>query len=521
MKHLAQRASLSLAVLVAGVGATACSSDAVSSMGGVVLETRATAPLAAANAQRYRESGAKPATGRSGSAVVSAEAFILPGGAVAVFATSARAAAPTVPAGAITRLQLKAFDASGRRLLTLNLAVSGNPVRAALPALPPGATVQLTAHVVGIDGRRTDVVTVTGIVPVFAPDLAVLAIGVPSLAIEGIPVIVSATVAELGGARGATGECVLYVDGVEADRAAGIWVDAGDQVACAFTRTFTAGTRLLRVAVERTQPLDVVPGNDATTASIEVLAPSAVQPANMVASGDVTDGQLVVADSFQSQWTDQNGLVVYEDDFGYSEQGRMQSVNLSAVVGVTVAFPLTGLRVALASGGRLLADRELTQFGAPSGGGASCAQAAGALAITACTYAAGFTAVSVVRYAGSVVYRSREYSRTWNGTGYDVYLWAWNDADPATPFLALGSDLSFSVQLLDGAALYAFGGSGALAPHQDTFGYPRTCDTTAVVSPPDVFDVRSCSSYLYAFTGISGSVSGSGLASQSAARLMP
>ncbi|MGI9166054.1 MAG: hypothetical protein ACR2G5_06670 [Pyrinomonadaceae bacterium] len=45
---------------------------------------------------------------------------------------------------------------------------------------------------------------------------------------------------ELKGDVGATADLILYADGVEVDRANGVWVDAGGTVSCVFTHTFTS-----------------------------------------------------------------------------------------------------------------------------------------------------------------------------------------------------------------------------------------------------------------------------------------
>jgi len=61
----------------------------------------------------------------------------------------------------------------------------------------------------------------------------------------------------LNGNIGARTDCVLYVNDVEADRAAGIWVDSGDSVSCAFSPSFTTlGTNRLKVRAESVDPGD-------------------------------------------------------------------------------------------------------------------------------------------------------------------------------------------------------------------------------------------------------------------------
>lgn len=60
-----------------------------------------------------------------------------------------------------------------------------------------------------------------------------------------------ATVTETTGAAGMKADCVLLVDGVEADRIRALWVDAGDAVSCAFTEHFAReGTYGMEVRAE-------------------------------------------------------------------------------------------------------------------------------------------------------------------------------------------------------------------------------------------------------------------------------
>src|SRR5205085_343557 len=88
-----------------------------------------------------------------------------------------------------------------------------------------------------------------------------------------VPVTLLATVGEGNGDVGARTDCVLYVDGVEADRARGIWVDAGDQVSCAFLHTFTSeGDHALRVAAEGVNPADFDLSNNAAVGTIHIGA---------------------------------------------------------------------------------------------------------------------------------------------------------------------------------------------------------------------------------------------------------
>src|SRR5207249_119724 len=73
----------------------------------------------------------------------------------------------------------------------------------------------------------------------FRPDLVASRLDAPAQAPVGAAVNLQGFILERNGEVGARADCVLYVDGAAADRATGIWVDAGGMVACAMTHVFT------------------------------------------------------------------------------------------------------------------------------------------------------------------------------------------------------------------------------------------------------------------------------------------
>ena len=84
---------------------------------------------------------------------------------------------------------------------------------------------------------------------------------------------ISAVISEGNGDVGARADCVLYVDGAEADRAEGIWVDAGGVVTCAFAHTFTAaGTHTLRVEAANVDPGDFDMANNSAAGTLQVMS---------------------------------------------------------------------------------------------------------------------------------------------------------------------------------------------------------------------------------------------------------
>jgi len=237
-------------------------------------------PQPTPNSVKYRDAGAKPATGRSGSAAIQARA--LRGQTeTTVEVTTGQFDGGTAAAGKLDKVQVKVFDNHDDVLVTDNYrkgALSGATGSFTYDWPTRGQKVQVQANVSGIDPTRTDVVTVSTNVAL-RPDLTVSSITAPGQAIAGSNVTISALVGEINGDLGARANCVLKIDGAVADQANGIWVDAGDSVTCAFRHTFTAvGTSQIEVAVTDVVPGDYDTTNNSRTASIDIVNPHVPVP---------------------------------------------------------------------------------------------------------------------------------------------------------------------------------------------------------------------------------------------------
>ena len=466
------------------------------------------------NSQKYRDAGAHAWTGRSGSAALGVEALIAPSGGVTLVVTSYRAADLSTPAGSLDKIQVKVFSAAGRLLTTTNVnGLSGSTYRRAI-TLPAGGTVQVQANVTGIDGRRTDVVTVSGVVAVIAPDLAVTRLVLPPTAITGVPTVLAATVGELGGQHGARASCVLYVDGVFADRSSNIWVDAGDQVSCAFTYTFnSSGSASVRVALENVQPFDADPSNNSGTGSVHLATP-VTGGAESFFDGFVSSGTFLSADTFETVWTDPLGALFLAQRNGSRSSGSLLDFNVTGVIQAKVTFPVTRLEVAENADGRLLTSLRLDDLAASSvSPGAACAaQDAGAGAsLYLCSYDFGFTTISFIHSAGTVTYQSSEYSKTWNGSSYDENTYVVNDTTSAGAFADVRTSFAINLQVTDGATLYALNGVAPMAPTSTNDVEPRQCVTSPVSIPPVTYTANTCFASAYIFNGYQGMLSGSGM----------
>lgn len=476
------------------------------------------------NHQRYRDRGGHPRSGRSGSATATAQLLVNAAGRATLVVTSYRATDLQTPAGLLAKVQLKCFAGRERVFIDLDFHdLSVNPFTAVVRGVAPGTACVVQAHVRGIDGRRTDVVTVT-LRAQRSPDLAVTDLIAPVSVVVGAPTVVSATVAELNGDVGAQADCVLDVDGVEADRASGIWVDAGDLVSCAFTATFGAvGTRELRVRVVDVTPADFDPTNNAAMGSVQVLAVSAVVGAPGVSYGaDVNDLTFTVADSFSTRWTFvPSGQLLLEVRSDHDSSGRMQTALFSATIAVPVSFPLARIELSQASGGRLLHTARWDGLAADPGGssGASCVVRGIGTGVEfyLCSEASGFTAITYLRQAGTVTYSSTGYDKTWNGASYDENTYVTNGTGTVGTVSPLGPTYTFDVRVTDGATVYDVGAVVPLGPVSISDVTPRQCSTVQFTIAPDTFDVLTCVASAFIATGVGGSVTGMGVVGLAAA----
>jgi len=464
------------------------------------------------NSDKYRDSGSRPLSARSGSAVLTAEVFLNADGTASLEATSHRATDLAAPAGSIERVHVKVVATGGRALRAINQARAGNTITVPLGVIPAGALVEVTGLVRGIDGRRTDVVTVEGLRPTLRPDLAVTGIVAPQNAVAGTPTVIGAVVAELAGQRGARLDCRLFVDDVLADEAKNIWVDAGDAVSCAFTAVLAAGAARLRVEAAAVRPGDGDPGNNSAAQTLTVVAPA---PGAASASfyGDVLSGSYSTADTFETIWTAADGSVFLEQRNSSSSSGTIQAVNLAGFVDISLSFPVTRLELAENADGRLanslvLSDIQPTMV-LP---GATCYANDGGngVALYLCSYEGGFTSITFVRNAGTVTYQSSEYSRIWNGAAYEENTYVYNETSGTAP-LALASHYALNVKIWSSGSLYAFDAAAALAPFSESAVEPRQCSTTMVSVPPAMYRASQCYSSSWSFGGVAGPMTGQGI----------
>lgn len=223
------------------------------------------------NTSRYKDTGGHPATGRAGNATLQVRALLGKDGNTDVDVTTGQLDSSAAAPGALAKVQLKTYDGSGNAVYVrnYNAGFPSGATRITLSDLVHRQQIQAQANVRGID-PRTDVVTVDTDVKL-RPDLDVDRIVAPSHVNVGTDLTISAVVRELNADVGASGDCVLSIDGAAVDQAEGIFVDAGGAVTCRFQHKFTSvGSHTIRVEVSGVVPADYDPSNNSKTAAIEV-----------------------------------------------------------------------------------------------------------------------------------------------------------------------------------------------------------------------------------------------------------
>ncbi len=421
------------------------------------------------NSRRYRESGLKPAAGRSGSASLTGRALAGKDGTTTIEMSTGQLNAGGTNPGSIKKAQVKPLDENGEALYARNYAGSANGYfSTAVNDLRPGQQVQLQATVSGIDANRTDVVTLVETVKL-RPDLAPTNLSVPTRGLAGTPVNISVVLRELKGDSGATTNLILFADGTPIDRANAVWVDAAGTVSCVFTHTFTsAGTKQLEVKAEQTDPGDYDDSNNATSGTIVIGANA---PAELNYNVQVVD----MTDDFRAHVYEKryfNGVLQTEHEEDSSAKGWLQQANFFGWTGRMVTFPISishqetndGAPVFSGSHTNLMPTSVIDdsdgvtrfiaynvwRFDSTTGYYFNLSTTA---TINLATQARTETTVfSSNRQAGDVTYYSAGYERFWDANTGEEFFYTWNttDVQRSGSRIALGTRYGISVLLTTG-----------------------------------------------------------------------
>lgn len=365
-------------------------------------------PQFVANSVQYQNTSRPNATGRAGSATLTARALRAMDGTTLLEVTTGALDSDAAAPGNLDKVQVKAIvDPDEDPVFTQNYNKlrAGGYFSEVYEGLAPGVTVQTQANVSGIDRNRVGVVTLSETVKL-RPDLK-MDITAPAQAAINTAVHVAGTVSEINGDVGAHTSCVLYVDGTEADRADGVWVNNGGSVSCAFVTNFAAaGSYEVTVASENVVPGDWDMANNSASATIEVLEPT-VQMHGWASANDYTY-------DYQSAWT-YSSFPTFENAYRYLH--RYQQYWVNGYANESFTYPLD-VELDEKSGGTTVRSATFQNVTQNNWWGCSYLFDDGLYVYVCPSW--GYT--SYGRYVGTVTYFSTNYAG-WTGSSFNVYSW--------------------------------------------------------------------------------------------------
>jgi hypothetical protein len=270
-------------------------------------------------------------------------------------------------------------------------------------------------------------------------------------------------VSEGNGDVGARTDCVLYVDGAEADRARGIWVDAGDAVSCAFLHTFaSAGEYRVRVAAEGVNPADFDPSNNAAEGTLRVVDRHAISLGYYASARDYRE---VSAQLDSSTYLYDNGQRTRTVQ-GLTQTTRIQTGEIDGWTPHGITMASTRIQVSQSTGGVVVhsgswANALGHEYGPVSGElGCMSRWTDGALfyLCTTGTPAAGFTSFQYLRTGKAVTYYGVTHTSFWYAdapeNAYTYSLESTSTEASGQPQIAIGPDYTFRVELTDAGRTY-------------------------------------------------------------------
>ena len=342
---------------------------------------------------------------------------------------------------------------------------------------------QVQGNVRGIDPRRTDVVTVSERVSL-RPDIAATSLGGPEQARVNTSVVFSAAIGELNGDVGATTNCVLYVDGVEADRANGVWVAEGDHVSCDFVHTFTAvGAHTVRVAAEAVNPGDWDAANNSRETTIQITAP---QASSLHGSASASESRFENWDRQRGTWSSGDGSGSWLYEYGDLYESQEVSMYGSAPTGLNVWQ--ASVEFAVSSGGT---ERVFLSEGVQWVWGDCAFLWRDNGWVHVCSNGTN-TWVNAGHGAHRATYFSRGYSEAWYHWSGEYYYWEhdYRNVWAYSGFEPYGTQVDLSFRVTDGAQIYAAAPSIAVGGVTMSWDSPESCDT--YTEPYDNYSSEVC-----------------------------
>lgn len=497
------------------------------------------------SSQHYRQSGVSNATGRSGSATMTARALLSKNGSATVEVTTGKLDSTSTPPGNFRKVQFKALSATGNPLSVQNLfpPTASGYYSFGSQALHRAEQIQLQGNIDGIDGNRTDVVTVVETVKV-RPDLAVAGLLFASSAFVNQPVNISANIVEMNGDTGATTTCVLAIDGNNVDQVKNAYVDAAGSVSCAFVYAFNAiGGHTIQISAVNVVPADWDTSNNSSSGTIDITNPITAEQSN-ASFQDNNGGFPTTATNTSKIWY--MGTLVQDVSNTFGTVGHTQDSNTtfssSGCTGTTNAvawqFPVNVTYSETMDGKSVysFADTGITG-NSMSFSGYSFPMCNGIVASQSLQYGSDETddhwnyltsyqyydgsgnllmssqMIQSERYAGDVTYFSYGYQCLYNNSPsstcdnpLDYYTWNTPSQQVYGTIVPLGSTWVPSISTLD-AAGNTFSGSisVSLSSSQQTSSQPNSCQNYGPDSSGNTY--QDCSSSENNYTITEGSAS--------------
>jgi hypothetical protein len=431
------------------------------------------------NTVKYRDNGGKPARGRAGTAELEALALLAKDGTVIV-ESRARSIDPAVTdQGEISKLQIKASAADGTPRFVRNLHGESSDEPLELRGLSRGDRVQLQAHVRGLDGNRTNVVTVTETVKRRA-DLGIR-ISTPERARVGAQVIIWATVTEHNGDMGSRADCELLIDGQPADRAGGIWVDAGDAVTCGFAHVFAQpGTYAFTVRALPPEGGDWDEANNVDAGVVEVdpyLGDNRFR-------AHVSVGEYTYYDSttYTYAWRNPMDGTATEGISRFLVRDEQRSTSMYAWLPRAIAGPVR-VELSQESGGQVLHSAAFVDEGTGYDWCVESYDGPASLYVCSASYGGLDGAYTDISYhlwgpGGGAVYHSDQYSRVWDElTGEEIAVYHMVDTSgywtPMTP--SLGETYTWRVRVVAADGEYVAEETRPIARERIDRSIPYNC----------------------------------------------
>lgn len=386
-------------------------------------------PQFVANSVQYQNTSKPNATGRAGSATMTARALRAADGTTLLEVTTGALDSEATAPGNLDKVQVKAIvDPDEDPLFTenYNRLRAGGYFSEVYHGLAQGVTVQTQANVSGIDRNRVGVVTLSETVKL-RPDLD-MDISAPAQAAINTAVQVTGTVSEINGDVGAHTSCVLYVDGTEADRSDGVWVNNGGSVSCAFVTSFAAaGTYEVTVASENVVPGDWDMANNSASATVDVLEPT-VQMHGWAQAQDIFY-------DYSWGWTYASSYPTFQ--YATRSLGRYQNYQVYGYANESYTFPVD-VELVEQSGGVMV--NSMTAQNVNNNywySGCSYLFENGTY-VYVCPNG-GYSQYG--RYAGTVTYFSANYAQ-WTGSSFNVYAWNYSGTSSNHAFATWANDVN-------------------------------------------------------------------------------